>query len=85
MIAYYYDKVSQHLSADVFLCTQYFRHIYNLLCSYFLQKSKKRKADKLVSAETMDAGQLRNAAMLREDVDILLDIQGKDCVALEVN
>ena len=49
-----------------------------------MQSSKKRKADKLVSAETMDPGQLRNAATLKEDKDILLDIQGKDCIALEV-
>jgi hypothetical protein len=40
--------------------------------------------DKLISAETRDGGQLRKAATLKGDERILLQIQGKDCVALEV-
>ena len=40
--------------------------------------------DKLVTAETIDGGQLREAATLKGDERILLKIHGKDCVALEV-
>ena len=40
--------------------------------------------DKLVLAETLDGGQLRQAATLKTDQSILLQIEGKDCVALEV-
>ena len=40
--------------------------------------------EKLISAETLDGGQLRKAATLKGDESILLQIQGKDCVALEV-
>lgn len=38
----------------------------------------------LYSAQTVDDGQLRKAATLKEDESILLHIRGKDCVALEV-
>lgn len=37
-----------------------------------------------MTAETLDGGQLRRAATLKGDDRILLKIQGKDCVALEV-
>jgi hypothetical protein len=40
--------------------------------------------DNLVSAETLDGGQLRKAATLKCDESILMQIQGKDCVALEM-
>lgn len=40
--------------------------------------------EKLISAETLDGGKLRKAAELKTDESILLEIQGKDCVALEV-
>jgi hypothetical protein len=40
--------------------------------------------EKLISAETLEGGQLRKAATLKGDESILLQIQGKDCVALEV-
>ena len=35
-------------------------------------------------AETLDGGQLRQAATLKADQSILMQIEGKDCVALEV-
>ena len=38
----------------------------------------------LYSAQTVDGGQLRKAATIKEDESILLHIRGKDCVALEV-
>ena len=40
--------------------------------------------DKLISAETLDGGQLRKAATLKCDESILVQIRGKDCVALEM-
>jgi hypothetical protein len=40
--------------------------------------------EKLISAETLDGDQLRKAATLKGDESILLQIQGKVCVALEV-
>jgi hypothetical protein len=40
--------------------------------------------DNLVSVETLDGGQLRKAATLKCDESILMQIQGKDCVALEM-
>ena len=49
-----------------------------------LQESRKRKLDKPVNAETLDGGQLRKAANLKNVEIILLEIRGKDCVALEV-
>ncbi|XP_050390537.1 uncharacterized protein LOC126809797 isoform X5 [Patella vulgata] len=44
----------------------------------------KRQKDKLVQAETEDAGQLRTAAEMKADENILLHIRGKNCVAIEV-
>lgn len=40
--------------------------------------------DKLVNAETIDGGKLREAALKKGDKRILLLIQDKDCVAIEV-
>ena len=43
-----------------------------------------KRLEKLISAETLDGGKLRKAAEFKSDESILLEIQGKDCVALEV-
>ncbi|XP_028419097.1 uncharacterized protein LOC114544759 [Dendronephthya gigantea] len=53
--------------------------------SYFTEsKSKKRKLDKLVSAETVDGGKLKEAATRKNDESVLIQIANKDMVALEV-
>ena len=49
-----------------------------------LQRTRKRIQDKLVSAETVDGGKLREAATRKEDQKILVHILDKDCIALEV-
>ena len=49
-----------------------------------LQRTRKRTQDKLVSAETVDGGKLREAATRKEGQRILVNIQDKDCIALEV-
>ncbi|XP_046841866.1 NACHT, LRR and PYD domains-containing protein 12-like [Xenia sp. Carnegie-2017] len=46
--------------------------------------SKKWKRDPLYTARTLDGGRLRKAAEIKGDESILLDIRGKDFVALEV-
>lgn len=43
-----------------------------------------RESDILVTAETVDGGKLREAAQRKDDKRILIQIQEKDCVALEV-
>ena len=48
------------------------------------QVSKKRKRTPLMLAETFDADLLRQAAEKKKDERILIQIRGKDCVALEV-
>jgi hypothetical protein len=48
------------------------------------QSTRKRKLDQLISAETIDAGKLREAATRKDDQQILIRIADKDCVALEV-
>ena len=53
-------------------------------CFYMLQRTRKRIQDKLVSAETVDGGKLREAATRKEDQRILVHILDKDCIALEV-
>ncbi|XP_056281456.1 uncharacterized protein LOC130200907 [Pseudoliparis swirei] len=50
----------------------------------FVNRAGKRQRDTLSKAETLTAGQLQKAAELKEDQSILLHIQDKDCVALEV-
>ena len=40
--------------------------------------------DKLVSAETVDGGKLREAAIKKADESILIEIANRDAVALEV-
>lgn len=50
----------------------------------YTQKTRKRKLDKLVAAETFDGGMLREAAEKKNDESILMHIRGKDCVAIEV-
>ena len=40
--------------------------------------------DKLVTAETISAGRLREAATIKSDESILIHIADKDCAALEV-
>ncbi len=50
----------------------------------YTQKTRKRKLDKLVTAETVDGGLLREAAEKKNDESILTHIRGKDCVAIEV-
>ncbi|XP_061896338.1 uncharacterized protein LOC133645515 [Entelurus aequoreus] len=44
----------------------------------------KRQKDHLSQAETLSAGQLRNAARIKQDSSILLHIEDRDCVAMEV-
>eukprot|EP00795_Rhopilema_esculentum_P003902 gene3902-15218_t len=51
---------------------------------FIFQITKKRKLDNLVSAETLDGGKLRAAAIAKRDERILIQIEDKDCVALEV-
>ena len=51
---------------------------------FIFQITKKRKLDNLVSAETLDGGKLRAAAVAKRDERILIQIQDKNCVALEV-
>jgi hypothetical protein len=48
------------------------------------QVTKKRRRTPLMLAETIDAGLLRTAAERKNDERILVQIRGKDCVALEV-
>ncbi|XP_056280542.1 uncharacterized protein LOC130200347 [Pseudoliparis swirei] len=50
----------------------------------FVNRAGKRQRDTLSKAETLTAGQLQKAAELKEDQSILLHIQDKDCVALDV-
>ena len=50
----------------------------------YTQKTRKRKLDKLITAETVDGGLLREAAEKKNDESILTHIRGKDCVAIEV-
>ena len=57
---------------------------YDCFCFYMLQRTRKRTQDKLVSAETVDGGKLHEAATRKEDQTILVHIQDKDCIALEV-
>ena len=45
---------------------------------------RKRKLDKLVSAETEDGGKLKETATRKADESILIQIADKDMVALEV-
>ena len=40
--------------------------------------------ENLICAETLDGGKLRKVAEIKTDKSIFLEIQGKDCVALEV-
>jgi hypothetical protein len=51
---------------------------------FLTQRTRKRKLDKLVKAETFDGGLLRQAAEGKNDDSILTHIRGKDCVAIEV-
>ncbi|XP_061918406.1 uncharacterized protein LOC133659746 isoform X1 [Entelurus aequoreus] len=44
----------------------------------------KRQRDQLTQAETVSAGQLLKAAEIKKDAAILLHINDKDCVAIEV-
>ncbi|KAJ8391118.1 hypothetical protein AAFF_G00097390 [Aldrovandia affinis] len=44
----------------------------------------KRQKEHLSQAETLSAGQLQKAAEMKQDTSILLHIQDKDCVSLEV-
>ncbi|KAM4570951.1 uncharacterized protein V3H82_010671 isoform 1-T1 [Fundulus diaphanus] len=50
----------------------------------FVKEGHKTKKDKLVQAETINAGSLVKAAELKMDESILKDVRGKDCVAIEV-
>ena len=47
--------------------------------------SGKRKVEKLMTCETKSGGQLLNAAMMKQDERLLLDIRDKDLVAIEAN
>ncbi len=47
------------------------------------RSQKKGKLDHLVSAETIDGGKLREAAIKKNDDRMLLHILNKDCVAVE--
>ena len=53
-------------------------------CNVLFQRSRKRRLEKLMVAETVDGGLLREAAMKKSDASVLLEIADKDCVALEV-
>ena len=44
----------------------------------------KRKVEKLVLSQTKDGGYLLDAALLKQDEKMLLNIRGKDLVAIEV-
>ena len=48
-----------------------------------MQTEKKRVKQELSTAQTLSAGNLEQAAILRNDESILVHIRGKDCVALE--
>ena len=47
------------------------------------QAEKKRVKQELSTAQTLTAGILRQAALLRNDESILVHIRGRDCVAVE--
>ena len=47
-------------------------------------KTRKRKVDKLVTAETISAGRLREASTIKSDESTLIHIADKDCAAVEV-
>ena len=49
-----------------------------------MQKTGKRKLNQLVTAKTLDGSLLRKATKLKSDGSILLQIQVKECVAIEV-
>eukprot|EP00057_Strongylocentrotus_purpuratus_P022810 XP_011677284.1 PREDICTED: uncharacterized protein LOC762622 [Strongylocentrotus purpuratus] len=48
------------------------------------QSSGKRKVEKLILCERKDGGHLLEAALLKQDEQLLLHIRGKDLVAIEV-
>jgi hypothetical protein len=48
-----------------------------------MQTEKKRVKQELSTAQTLTAGNLEQAAMLRNDESVLVHIRGKDCVAVE--
>ena len=45
--------------------------------------TKKRKVERLVNCETSQGGKLVKAAKIRHDERLLLDIEGRDLVAIE--
>ncbi|GAA6102814.1 uncharacterized protein LOC107704663 [Tachysurus ichikawai] len=57
---------------------------YSILKFKMLTKTSKQQKDHLSQAETLCAGQLLKAAEMKEDTSILVHIQDKDCVSLEV-
>ncbi|XP_016363138.1 uncharacterized protein LOC107704663 [Sinocyclocheilus anshuiensis] len=57
---------------------------YSALKFKMLTKTSKRQKDHLSQAEILSAGQLLKAAEMKEDTSILVHIQDKDCVSLEV-
>ena len=79
IVAWYYTRITTAAIKCIILCTVIIS--YNLLTS---KSTKKRKPDKLVSAETIDGGKLREAATAKNDQKILVHILDNDCVALEV-
>ncbi|XP_065062403.1 uncharacterized protein LOC135689181 [Rhopilema esculentum] len=65
------------------LCSIGVKNQLHVRLNFFSQKTKTRKLDKLVSAEALDGGKLREAAKRKNDQKILIHIEDKDCVALE--
>ena len=67
------------------------RHVLPVQCiickgtKYFREQSSgKRKVEKYVLCERKDGGNLLTAALMKQDEALLLDLRGKDHVAIEV-
>ena len=77
--------VSVLYSLTLFSSTfSYYSQFFASLFWIIWQCSKKRKLCKLITAETIDGGKLREAATQKDDHRVLVQILGKDCVAIEV-
>ena len=56
--------------------------LYVLIITFF-EATKKRIKEELSLAQTLTAGVLEQAALMKKDKSILVHIRGQDCVAIE--
>ena len=72
-------------SLTVFPSTfSYYSQFFASLFWIIYQCSKKRKLCKLITAKTINGGKLKEAATQKDDHCVLVQILGKDCVAIKV-